>query len=120
MKLADVLAKAAPWMVEGINDQEKNVRYVGIKLKDDWLDIIPAGNNLLLKYVIDRNSSYVEFYLANKPPFVRILKRSFTENDKWEILLGDFKRRLKKDKSDFINHTEKVGSLYALIKPSLK
>lgn len=120
MRLADMVAKAAPWMVEGIRDEQKNVRYVGIKLKDDWLDIFTYGNNLLLKFVIDRNSAYVEFYLANKPPFFRITKHTFSSTDKWETLLGEFKRRLKKDKLDFLNHQEKVGNLYVLLKPHLK
>lgn len=120
MKLADMVAKAAPWMVEGIRDQQKNVRYVGLKIKDDWIDIFPAGNNLLLKFVIDRTTGYVEFYVANKPPFFRFQTRQFTEKDKWEILLGDLKRKLKKDKTDFMNHQEMVGNLYEQIKPHLK
>lgn len=120
MRLANMVAKAAPWMVEGINDQQKNVRYVGIKIKDDWLDIFSVNNNLLLKFVIDRSSSYVEFYLANKPPFLRVMTKRFGDQDKWESLLGDFKRRLKKDKTDYVNHQESVGNLYALIKPCLK
>lgn len=120
LRLADMVAKAAPWMVEGIRDQQKNVRYVGIKIKDDWADIFGEKDNLLLKFIIDRNSAYIEFYLANKPPFLRILTKSFGDNDKWEVLLGEFKRRLKKDKNDFVNHQENVGNLYALIKPQLK
>lgn len=120
MRLADMVTKAAPWMVEGIRDQQKNVRYVGIKLKDDWLDILPAGNNFLLKFVIDRTSAYIEFYLANKPPFLRILTKRFGDQEKWETLLGEFKRRMKKDKTDYMNHQERVGNLYAIIKPQLK
>ncbi len=120
MKLADMVAKAAPWMVEGINDQQKNVRYVGIKLKDDWLDIFPAGNNFLLKFVIDRSSAYMEFYLANKPPFLQILTKRFSEQEKWETLLGEFKRKMKKDKIDYTNHKDIAGNLYALVKPHLK
>lgn len=120
MKLADMVSKAAPWMVEGINDQQKNVRYVGIKVKDDWLDIFPEGNNFLLKFVIDRTSAYTEFYLANKPPFLRITTKRFADQEKWETLLGEFKRKMKKDKTDYLDHQEKVGNLYALIKPYLK
>lgn len=120
MKLADMVAKASPWMVEGIRDQEKNVRYIGVKLKDDWLDIFPTGNNFLLKFVIDRGGGYVEFYLANKPPFLRITTKRFSDQDKWETLLGEFKRKMKKDKTDYVNHQESVGNLYALIKPCLK
>lgn len=120
MKLADMVSKAAPWMVEGINDQQKNVRYVGIKVKDDWLDIFPEGNNFLLKFVIDRASAYMEFYLANKPPFLRITTKRFGDQEKWETLLGEFKRKMKKDKTDYVNHKDGVGNLFALVKPQLK
>lgn len=120
MKLADMVAKAAPWMVEGIHEQQMNVRYVGLKLKDDWLEIFPAGNNLMMKFIIDRNSARIEFYLANKPPFYRFSTKHFTEHDKWETLLGGLKQKLKKDKADVINHKEEVGNLYAELKPHLK
>ena len=120
MKLAGMVTKAAPWMVEGIRDTEKNVRYVGITLKEDWLDIFPAGNNLLIKFVIDRNTASMEFYIANKPPFFRFSTKRFTDADKWEILLGELKRKLKKDKTDYLNHTDGIGNLYTLIKPHLK
>lgn len=120
MKLAGIVAKAAPWMVEGIREQEMNVRYVGLKLKDDWLEIFPAGNNLMLKFIIDRNTSRIEFYLANKPPFYRITTTHFTEHDKWETLLGGLKQKLKKDKADVMNHTEAVGNIYAALKSHLK
>jgi hypothetical protein len=120
MKLADLVAKAAPWMVEGIREQEMNVRYVGLKLKDDWLEIFPAGNNLMLKFIIDRNSARIEFYLANKPPFFRISSTHFSDNDKWETILGELKRKLKKDKADVLSHTESVSNLYVSLKPHLK
>lgn len=120
LKLADMVTKASPWMVEGIRDAQMNTRYVGIKLKDDWLEIFPAGNNLLIKFVVDRNSAQMEFYLANKPPFSRITTKRFTDSDKWETLLGDFKRRLKKEKLEYLNHTESVGNLYSSLKPQLK
>ena len=115
MKLAGIGAKASPWGVEGMRDVQMNVRYVGIKLNDEWVDVLPEGNNLLLKFVIDRNTAFLEFYLANKPPFFKISSTRFTDNDKWELLLGEFRRRLKRDKSDFISHTDKVGNLYAMI-----
>ena len=133
MKLAGIVTKATPWTVEGTNDRRKeasslrdavatqmNVRYVGITVADDWLEIMPANNNLLLKFIIDRNTAYLEFYLANKPPFFKFTNRQFTDADKWETLLGEVKRKLKKDKVDVLNHKEAVGNLYARIKPYLK
>ena len=120
MKLASIVTKASPWIVEGIRDTQMNVRYVGIKLNNDWLEIFPATNNLLLKFVIDKNSAILEFYLANKPPFYRITTTRFTDRDKWETLLGELRRKLKKDKAEYINHTDSAGNLYALVKPYLK
>jgi hypothetical protein len=120
MKLAGIVSKAAPWMVEGIRDEQMNVRYVGIKLTDDWLDILSDQNNLLLKFVINRNSATLEFYIANKPPFFKFTSRQFSENDKWETILGDVKRKLKKDKSDVLSHNESAGNLYSRIIPYLK
>ena len=120
MKLAGIVSKAAPWMVEGIRDSQMNVRYVGIKLADDWLDIFSPSNNLLIKFVIDRSHANLEFYIANKPPFFRFISRKFSEQDKWETLLGEVKRKLKKDKSDVINHNESIGNLYSQIKSYLK
>jgi hypothetical protein len=120
MKLAGMVTKASPWMVEGIREDQMNVRYVGIKLTEDWLEVIPTNNNLLVKFVIDRSTASLEFYIANKPPFFKFIVRQFTDRDKWETLLGEVKRRLKKDKVEFMNHREAVGNLYARIKPQLK
>jgi hypothetical protein len=120
MKLAGIVAKAAPWMIEGIREQQMNVRYVGLHLRDDWLEVFPPGNNLLLKFIVDRNTARIEFYLANKPPFFRIITKHFTEHDKWEPILGGLKLQLKKDKAEIVNHIESVGNLYAALKPHLK
>ena len=120
MKMANIVTKATPWLVEGMGDKTMNVRYVGITLKDDWTDIFPPPNNFLIKFIIDRSSARIEYYLANKPPFFRIQSVRFTDSDKWEVLLGELKRRLKKDKVEFQNHMDKVGNLYAMIKPELK
>ena len=120
MKLGNMVAKASPWMIEGYGDKQMNVRYVGIHLKDDWLAILSEKNNILLKFIIDRTSARVEFYLANTTPFIRITSHKFTDHDKWEILLGELKRKLKRDKAEFLHHTDKVGNLYVLIKPQLK
>lgn len=69
MKLAGIVAKAAPWMGEG------------------------RGG---------------------------ITTKRFGEQEKWETLLGEFKRRMKKDKTDYVNHQEIAGNLYAQIRPHLK
>ncbi len=120
MKKAGIVTKAASWMVEGMGEKEMNVRYVGIRPFHDWLDIFSDDNNVLLKFIISRNESSIDFFLANKPPFVFITKKRFTTTDKWETLLGDVKRRLSKDKEDVVHHSEKVGNLYSVIQPHLK
>lgn len=120
MKKAGIVTKAAPWMVEGMGEKQMNVRYVGIRPFGDWTDIIPGENNFLLKFIVSRSESSFDFFLANKPPFVFITKRHFTTSDKWEILLGDIKRRLAKDKEDAIRHQDKVGNLYVVIEQHLK
>lgn len=120
MKKAGIVTKAAPWMVEGMGEREMNVRYVGIRPFDEWLDIISEKNNLLLKFIISRSESSIDIFLANKPPFLFITKKRFTTSDKWETILGDVKRRLSKDKEDTLHHQEKVGNLFILLKPHIK
>jgi hypothetical protein len=120
MKQGGIVAKPSPWMVEGMGEKAMNVRYVGLKITADWAEVFSLSNNLLLKFVIDRQTAYLEFYLANKPPFFRIFTKRFTENDKWEILLGDVRKRLKKDKTDYLDHKMQVGNLYSEIKPHLR
>ena len=120
MKLAGFVAKASPWMIEGIRDEKMNVRFIGLKLKDDWLEVFSEKDNLMLKFIIDRNTSVIEFYLANNTPFIKITQTQFSQKDKWETLLGEFRRRLKKDKEEFIHHNDKIGNFYKLIKPHLK
>ncbi len=120
MKKAGIVTKAAPWMVEGMGEREMNVRYVGIRPFDEWLDVLSEKNNLLLKFIISRSESSIDIFLANKPPFLFITKRRFATGDKWETLLGDVKRRLSKDKEDAVHHNEKVGNLYTLIQSHLK
>ncbi len=120
MKHAGVVTKATPWMVEGFGEKQLNTRYVGFAIKDDWQEIMSANNNLLIKFIVGRDDAYMEFYIANKPPFLKITQTRFTTLDKWEILLGELKRRLKKDKAAVLSHNEAVGNLYKLIEPNLK
>lgn len=120
MKLGNMVTKATPWLVEGMGEREMNVRYIGLRLNNEWQEVLPAGNNLLLKFVIDKKTAYIEYYLANKPPFLRITSTPFSSTDKWETLLGEFRRRLRKDKEDVIRHTETVGNLFARMKSYLK
>jgi hypothetical protein len=51
---------------------------------------------------------------------VWITKKRFKDTDKWEILLGDIKRRLIKDKEEFVHHQDKIGNLYLQIVKHLK
>ena len=120
MKKADIVTKASPWMVEGMGEKQMNVRYVGIRATRDWDNIFSEKDNLLVKFIIDRSSAFFEFYLANKPPFIRIVTKYFSEHDKWETLLGEIRRKLHKDFQDYKNDTAEIGNWYTLIKPHLK
>ena len=120
MKLAGLVAKASPWTFEGYGEVQKSVRFVGLSLKDDWLELFSSQDNVLLKFVIDRNSAYLDCYLANKPPFIRIISTRFTDKDTWETLLGEFRRRMKRDKHDVIHHTDRIDNLYKKIEKDLK
>lgn len=120
MKKANIVTKASPWMIEGISDKQMNVRFVGIKPKDEWLNILEGENNLLIKFIIDRSIGFIEFYLANKPPFIKIISKYIRENDKWEVLLGEIRRRLNKDKAEYKSGNFSVGNKFALIEPHLK
>lgn len=120
MKKANFVTKASPWLIEGISDKQMNVRFVGIKPKDEWLNILSGENNLLIKFIINRSQAYFELYLANKPPFVKITSSSILENDKWEVLLGEIRRRLNKDRAEYKSGSFSVGNKYSLILPHLK
>lgn len=120
IKKADIVTKVSPWMVEGMGDKGMNVRYVGLKVDREWNKVFSIQNNILLKFVIDRTTARVELYIANKPPFFRILSKHFIEGDKWETILGDMRSRLKKDKTDYLAHTSKVGNLYVEMRPHLR
>lgn len=120
MKKGSVVTKVAPWMDELTLNKNLEVRYVGLKLPYEWVEIIGEANNLLLKFTHTRGDSRVEFLLANKPPFIRFWTQHLSDNTKWEILVGEMKNRLKKDKEEFLHHKEKTGNLYQLLKPHLK
>jgi len=120
IRKANLVTKVSPWMVEGMGEKAMNVRYVGLKVNNEWNEVFSKANNVLLKFVIDRTTARLELYIANTPPFFLVLSKNFTENDKWESLLGDMRSRLKKDKADYLNHTSKVGNLYVIMKPHLR
>jgi hypothetical protein len=120
MKKADIVTKAAPWMVEGMGEKQMHVRYVGIKPDEEWREIFSEKNNLLIKFIIDRSSSYFELYLANKPPFVKIITRDFRDTEKWEVMLGDIRRRLRKEKVEVLSHISSVGNIYERIQKDIK
>ncbi len=120
MQKAAIVTKSTPWLVEDMGNQSLNVRYVGIKPKGDWTEVFSKDNNLLLKFIIDKQTARLEFYLANKPPFHLIMAQRFSEADKWEVLLGNLKNRLKKDKTAFLHHQDEADNLYRLLKSYLK
>jgi hypothetical protein len=59
-------------------------------------------------------------YLANKPPFIKIDETNFLSTSKAEVLLGEFKRRLRKAKVAVLNHSNQIDNSYEKIQPYLK
>lgn len=120
MQKSGLVTKAAPWMVEGVGERELSVRYVGLRVDEDWNDVMSSHNNLLIKFLVDKKSGWIEYYLANKPPFLKIMTANLTDADKWETLLGELKRRLRKDKEEYDTDKEKVSNIYRKIKDHIK
>lgn len=117
---AGVASKVSPWSFEGHGKQELAVRYIGVRPYEDWTTIMSRHNNLLLKFILHKPAAYLEIYLANEPPFLRIATTKLSESIKWESILGEIKRRLKKDKEAVLHHREAIGNLYQLIEPYLR
>lgn len=120
MKKAAMVTKVSPWSMEAIKDIEYHVRYVGLKVSADWLDIFSGNNNLLIKFSVSRKSSKGELFLANFPPFTKIINLKLSSTIKWEVMLGDVKNKLKKDKADFLKSCYKIDNLYAKVKDQLR
>jgi len=120
LKKANMISKVTPWMFEGLGDVKAEIRYVGLKLDEDWEHIFPPENNLLLKFILIKPIAQLEFYLANNPPFFKIYSQYLRDNDKWEWVLGELKRRLKKDKEEVIKHQAKIDNFWVKLQPHLK
>ncbi len=120
MKKAGIVTKASEWSIEGFGEKELAVKYVGIKLDESWVEIFSLKNNLLLIFYLDKNTARADVLLANKPPFLKIISVPITATTKWEIVLGEFKRQLKKDKLDAQHHVAKIDNLYVKIQKYLK
>ncbi|MFZ5376166.1 MAG: hypothetical protein ACOZAN_00655 [Patescibacteria group bacterium] len=120
MVKAHVAIKATPWAMEAVGDKEYHVRYLGLRVNQDWADVFSDADNLLIKFSINRSFGAAELFLANKPPFVKICNLHFVQNEKWEKMLGDVKQKLKRDRLDFLKHHDRIDNLYAKIRQQLK
>lgn len=120
LRKSDLMLKVSPWMPEGGGGHEFDVRYVGIKVPEDLKHIIPEGNNMLLRLKSERTDTWLEFYLANQPPFFKIDQTRLREGDKWETILGYFKGKLKKDFEEYKKNNTKLDNIYLKLKPKLK
>lgn len=120
LKKSELVTKVSPWMKDVFKGEKCDVRYVGIKVNEDWQGALTDKDNLMLKFVVNSKVGIVQFLLANKPPFVFITQTNFSKDSKWEHLLGEFKRRLLKDYQDFQKHEVKMGNWYELIKGERK
>lgn len=115
MKKAGSITKVSEWMVEGRGDLKAEIKYVGVKLDQEWTDVFSPQNNLLLQFTLIKNSATLDILLANTPPFIKLVSQRLTEQDKWEPLLGKLRNQLKKDKQEYLHHRDTVGNLYAKI-----
>lgn len=119
MKKGGAITKAAPWMIEGSDENLIDVRYVALQPKE-WEEIFDPSNNLMVKFTHTRNDSRAEFVVANNAPFFKYWTARIDSNTKWEQLIGNMKLKLKKDKEDVKHHKDKAGNLYKLVLPHLK
>lgn len=115
MKKAGIVTKVSPWL----HEQNEDARYVGLRLLD-WQDIINPENNFLARFVSKDRQGSVQFFLANKPPFIFISQKNLTQADKWELILGKLRQRLNKDKNAYKSDTHQIDNLYHKLLPGLK
>ncbi len=120
MQKAAIVTKASDWFMEGIGDATTTAKYVGLKLDDSWSEIFSLSNNVMCKFVLLKTQGHVEFYLANKPPFVMISVAKLSDASKWETVFGELKRQLKAEKLALQHHKGKINSSFSKIKPYLK
>lgn len=120
MQKAEQVSKVTPWMVEGIGDVQADVRYIGMKLDLEWQEVFSKENNILLKFVLIKKLAKVEVYLANTPPFFRITTLPFNKETKWETVFGELRRKLKKAKVEYQQHTDSVDNIFRKLSSQLK
>jgi hypothetical protein len=120
MKKAGVITRASEWTNEGTFESESLVKYVGIRLDESWTDIFDLQNNILIQFTLKKSTAYLDFYLANTPPFYKITSVTLKDSDKWEVLIGTLRNQLKKDKLDAQHHQGKIDNLYQSLKKYLK
>ena len=120
MKKAGVITRASEWSNEGTPAVEVIAKYVGIKLDDSWTELFSTKNNILLKFILKKEAVFLEYYLANTPPFILISTVRVQPTDKWETLLGELKLQLKKDKKAVQQHTARIDNLFARIQSKLQ
>jgi hypothetical protein len=120
IKKAGHLTKDSDWVFDSNYKEKIEVKYAGFRFGKDFDDVISSNNNFILKFNLSKSGCFLDIYLANKTPFVKLVSKKLNETEKWEIILGELKRNLRKDKDDFIHHIDKAGNLFALIFKDLK
>jgi hypothetical protein len=120
MTKAGIVTKALPWMMEALPDGEYHTRFVGVRVTDDWADLIDPTNNFLCKFLISKTKGVLEVYLANKPPFIKVYTAGLKPDSKWELVLGEFKRQLRKDKEAYTKHQATIDNVFGKMRAGLK
>ena len=115
MKKGGVVTRVTPWMFE----QDQEVRYVGVR-PIDWQEIFSTSNNILFKFSVADHKDHLQILFANNPPFIQLVRLPLTKLSKWETILGELKRTLKKDKKLYQSHTYQIDNLYLKILGKIK
>lgn len=117
---ANLTTKVSPWFFEERQGEKVEMRYVGLKLDQEWLQIFSLNNLILLAFSYTKKFQNLDVFLANSTPFIRLISFQLDESSKVESLLGDLRRILKADKQAVLHHKDQVGNVYKKIESKLK
>lgn len=120
MKKAGIVTKVTEWQMVGMSEGEQAIKYVGIKIDTEWEKLFSKQNNLLITFILEKNSAKAVLSLANVPPFVPVFTSKLTDMVKWETLLGEWKRALNRDKEAYTKGNANVSNSYNKIRKFLR
>ncbi len=117
---AGLTTKVSSWFFEERGDAKVEVRYVGLKLGEEWAEVFSQKNLLLLAFVYSTKRQELQVFFANATPFVLLKSLPIESEMKVEAVLGDLRRELKSDKQAFLHHKDQIGNMYKKLVNHLK